>query len=797
MSDSRIYSFSDHGQSITLRSPIKLPNASGFLWNSNMMINMNCRGYAVSQFMQPEPAKYSYAPNMEAKTFMQPEHAYFSHHPGRFFYLKDEDTGEIFSAPYEPVRASLDNFNFILNKHDINWVVEKLGIQITLSISLTVDKPVELWSVSIKNLSETSRNISVYPYFSIGYMSWLNQSAVFEESLNGIVATCVTPYQKVEDYPKQKEYKDKSFLITNKPPSSWTANQKAFEGEGGLHNPSALQTDYLTNESAIYDTPVAILQYRLALAPSGSEELKLIFGAAKTNEEILAFKNHFFDVSDNNSDGFTSEVNQYKDYVNLGKSCISIDSPDKEFNHFVNHWLPRQVYYHGDVNRLSTDPQTRNYLQDNMGMSYINPSLTKQSFITSLSQQLIDGTMPDGILLHPDAELKYINQVPHTDHSVWLPICLSVYLSETNDSSLLTHQLPFADSETTKSVKEHIDLAMESLIRARDHRRLSFIEQGDWCDPMNMVGYKGKGVSAWLSLATAYALNTWADLCDTYSDDTDKNLYYRKIADEINEAVNKNLWDGKWYGRGITDDNVVFGIQKDIEGRIYLNPQSWSMLSGAADKDKILSMLQEIKEQLSTPFGEMMLAPSYTQMREDVGRLTQKHPGVSENGAVYNHAAIFYAFSLYTINEGDEAFSILKNMLPSIDDVEKRGQLPNFIPNYFRGAYKQFPEQAGKSSQLFNTGTVAWFQRCIVEGLCGIKGVKGELVIQPQLPNHWDKMSVTRTYLGAEFNVDIIRNDIKSMLVLVDGDLNSSNKIVNIEAGRKYNIQVLIPLNNT
>ena len=799
MSDRKTYSFAHDGQSITLHSPTKLPNASGFLWNSQMMINMNCRGYAISQFMQPEPAKYSYAPNMEAKTFMQPEHAYFSHHPGRFFYIKDEDTGEIFSAPYEPVRASLDTFDFVLNKHNINWVIRKLDIEVQLSLSLTVDKPIELWTVAIKNLSDRARNISVYPYFSIGYMSWLNQSAVFDSSLNAIVATCVTPYQKVEDYPKLKEFKDKTFLIANRKPISWTANQKVFEGEGGLHNPSALANQYLAKEEAIYETPVAVLQYQFNLAPQISESLKLIFGAAKTNDDIAAIKEYFFTTRQENriEDGFTDELKQYENYVNSGKSNINIASPDAEFNHVINHWLPRQVFYHGDVNRLSTDPQTRNYLQDNMGMSYINASLTKQSFITSLSQQLSSGGMRDGILVQPDAELKYINQVPHTDHCVWLPICLSVYLSETNDQSLLSQQIPFIDSAKTQSVKQHIDLAMESLISARDHRGLSFIEQGDWCDPMNMVGHKGKGVSAWLSLATAYALNTWADLCEIYTNDHDKIEYYRKTAIEINEAVNLNLWDGKWYGRGITDDNVVFGIKKDVEGRIYLNPQSWSILSGAANKDKICSMLDEVKQQLSTPFGDMMLAPSYTKMRDDVGRLTQKHPGVSENGAVYNHAAIFYAYSLYIINKSDEAFSILKKMIPSLDDVEKRGQLPNFIPNYYRGAYKQFPDQAGRSSQLFNTGTVAWFQRCIVEGLCGLKGVKGELVIHPQLPSHWNEMEITRSYLGAQFNVKIVRKDINKMRIKLDGEKLPNNIISNIKQGKCYELNISIPLKNS
>ncbi|MDT1883630.1 NdvB protein, partial [Acinetobacter baumannii] len=85
------------------------------------------------------------------------------------------------------------------------------------------------------------------------------------------------------------------------------------------------------------------------------------------------------------------------------------------------------VYYHGDVNRLSTDPQTRNYLQDNMGMAFVKPAAARAAFLHALSQQEANGAMPDGILLFEGAELKYINQIPHTDHCVWLPVCLRAY----------------------------------------------------------------------------------------------------------------------------------------------------------------------------------------------------------------------------------------------------------------------------------------------------------------------------------------------------------------------------------
>ena len=143
----------DNNEYYELKSPTLLPKASGFLWNEKMMIHMNCRGYAVAQFMQPEPAKYSHAPNLEAKSFMQPEQPYYAHHPGRFVYVKDEESGEIFSAPYEPVRVPADNYTFSIGKNNIVWKVECNGILIEMSLSLPKEDAMELWRVKVTNLS--------------------------------------------------------------------------------------------------------------------------------------------------------------------------------------------------------------------------------------------------------------------------------------------------------------------------------------------------------------------------------------------------------------------------------------------------------------------------------------------------------------------------------------------------------------------------------------------------------------------------------------------------------------------
>ena len=768
----------DGGERCELVSPTALPQAGGFLWNRRMMIQVTCRGYATAQFMQPEPAKYAHAPNLEAKSFMQPEQAYYAHHPGRFVYVKDEDTGELFSAPYEPVRAPVDSFSFVVGKHELSWTVEHLGLRVEMTLGLPTDDVVELWALRVTNLSGRPRRLSVVPYFPIGYMSWMNQSAEWRAELGGIVASSVTPYQKVADYFKNLQLKDKTYFLCERAPDAWEAGQAAFEGEGGLHHPSALQAGRLAGGDARYETPAACVQYRLALQPDESQTYRFLFGPALDDAEIAQVRQTYLGEA-----GFARTRAAYAAYIASGRGCLRITTPDADFDRFVNHWLPRQVFYHGDVNRLSTDPQTRNYLQDNLGMAYIAPAVTRRALLHALSQQHANGSMPDGILLIEGAELKYINQVPHTDHCVWLPVCLQAYLDETGDFPLLDVVV------NDLTVAQRLDAAMAWLWQDRDARGLSYIAQGDWCDPMNMVGYKGRGVSGWLTVAAAFAMKLWAGI----SADAGRAAAatrWRGAAQELNDAANRHLWDGDWFARGITDDGVVFGVSADTEGRIYLNPQSWALLSGAASDAQRAKMLAAIEAQLDTPHGVAMFNPPYARMRDDVGRVTQKHPGSAENGAVYNHAASFYVHALYDAGEGDRAFHALRRMIPGPDEADllQRGQLPVFIPNYYRGAHRQYPRTAGRSSQLFNTGTAAWAYRSVIEGLCGLRGHAEGLLVRPQLPAGWDRLDAEREFRGAHFTLQVRRTGTARMLL--DGEPLAGGLVRNVEPGRKYRLEV-------
>jgi cellobionic acid phosphorylase len=116
-----------------------------------------------------------------------------------------------------------------------------------------------------------------------------------------------------------------------------------------------------------------------------------------------------------------------------------------------------------------------------------------------------------------------------------------------------------------------------------------------------------------------------------------------------------------------------------------------------------------------------------------------------------------------------------------------------YIPNYYRGAYYQYPHTAGRSSQLFNTGTVSWVYRCVVEGLFGLQGDPQGLFINPQLPSSWDCAKATRQFRGATFHLIIKRDATDRVVLICNGVRLADNYVRDIQPGYEYQLEVLIP----
>jgi cellobionic acid phosphorylase len=776
--------------SVELHCPRSMPKASTLLWNRRLLLQLNCRGYASAIHMQPEPGKYARAPVLEATTFLQPEQPHYAHHPGRFVYLIDEESGALFSVPHEPVRASSDRFVFRARPDGVDWELDRDELHCQWSVGLPAEDAIELWTLRLQTGSQRARRLRVCLYFPLGYMSWMNQSARYSAEMGGVVARCISGYQKREDWPRVAGFKDHTVLLHESPPDSWECRQAAFEGEGGLQWPDALRAAQLPCGEALYEVPAACLQYCVDLAPGESTSLRFAFGPAGDESEIRALRRRYL-----SGNGFESALSDRAAELAPARDALRLRTPDALLDAFVQPWLCRQALYLGTGHRFCTDPQTRNYLQDAMGLALLDPELARGHFVRVLEQQEEEFGLPDGVLLHAEAELKYINQIPHSDHALWLPICLAAWLEESGDHAFLRTRIRDRHGHEL-SVAKRVDLSLRWLLQRRDTRGLCLIGHGDWCDPMNMAGHLGRGVSGWLSIALVHALRVWADVCEQSADLLDENPAdaLRGEADALGEAVQTWLWDGDWFARGITDHGRSFGVRADEEGRIFLNPQAWALLAGLGSQEQQSRMCKAVDTHLQTPSGLALCDPPFTRMHEDIGRVTQKFPGSAENGSVYSHAVAFHINGLYAVGEGERAFALLRQLLPCADAEAAlaRGQLPVFIPNYYRGAHRLHPNVAGRSSQLPHSGAVAWLLRALLRGLFGLHGERHGLRIQPQLPRAWSSARIVRRFRGSLLDIEYIRH-AGPLQVSLDGVLLSEPMLRGLGRERRYHVQIRLP----
>jgi cellobionic acid phosphorylase len=116
------------------------------------------------------------------------------------------------------------------------------------------------------------------------------------------------------------------------------------------------------------------------------------------------------------------------------------------------------------------------------------------------------------------------------------------------------------------------------------------------------------------------------------------------------------------------------------------------------------------------------------------------------------------------------------------------------VPNYYRGAAKQFPRTAGRSSQLFNTGAASWLYRIIVEDLFGLRGCAEGLGVAPQLPARWDVALARRRFRGADYVVRYRRTaETDATRVIVDRAASATGIVEPVPAGATCEIEVLLP----
>ncbi|MBQ8489341.1 MAG: hypothetical protein IJ535_06095 [Pseudobutyrivibrio sp.] len=688
----------------------------------------------------------------------------------RYFYIKDEKNGMTWNPNFVPLCVQLDEFSCV---HGMwNTCINSLKNKIICNVEICVtDKRCgELWKIHLKNEDDVERQISFYSAVGL-YDHGVMGGVCKYDSKEKIIYKYSFPYHTFyEDKEKVEKEKAYYYLISNLEYESCELSKRRFFGRPEAMCPIGVENGALSNMDGEVEDFCGALKFNFSFAPGESKDFYIEVGAAKNIDEIIKYKKDFTYKANENVRKITKEK-----WENVCEG-FKINTPDKNLNTFVNYWLKKQIIYLATHNRGTTYCPVRNQLQDAMGLSFIDYKSAEKLLLDVLVLQNSNGFLQqwhDTTGAHP----RGLSLLKHSDGPVWLVICALVIANNGDTKKFLCQKVTYNDGGNA-SVLEHLITAVKYLLKERGSHGLCLMKDGDWNDPINAPGRNGKGESVWLSMALVYAISR---LLPYLSGEVHIKQIFIEEREKLIHSINEYAWDGSQYAMAINDDGDVLGDSKD---RLFLNTQAWAIISGVADEEKI-KIINSRVEKLETPFGPLILYPPFREWDERWGRLSVKKSGTTENGSVYCHASMFWAYAQKCSNDISGFYETIWRTLPTNKNnpPEKSLQIPIYLPNYYYGLKES--KNFGRSSAHIGTGTVAWLMMLLVEHLIGFnvddKGIKLDTV----LPKEWNEVFCKRIYRGATYNITIKQGEDRSLYV--DDILQQTDRLP-YEENETYNV---------
>jgi cellobiose phosphorylase len=104
----------------------------------------------------------------------------------------------------------------------------------------------------------------------------------------------------------------------------------------------------------------------------------------------------------------------------------------------------------------------------------------------------------------------------------------------------------------------------------------------DWNDIIGRFNRHGKGETVFAGMQYALCLRHMVELAAAA--DKPELAWLQDCLLRQERALLACAWDGGWWRRGFDDDGVPVGSEQCECGKLFLNPQSWAVLSGIGDR---------------------------------------------------------------------------------------------------------------------------------------------------------------------------------------------------------------------
>lgn len=442
----------------------------------------------------------------------------------------------------------------------------------------------------------------------------------------------------------------------------------------------------------------------------------------------------------------------------------TVTTNDKDFDAFVNTFLPLELGWVSDLDRgWATGMRgTRDCANDFMG--YFGYDLEKvRGVITDLlnSVREEDGWFPRQV---PVGGSKKYDMRPFSDSGAFAIELIYEYLSYSNDLSLMTDSFKYLESDKTGTGFEHLSKAVSYYANPNNINEEGLIKLngGDWLDPLNRVGLKGRGGTLHVTCQAILAFKQYKEICVALGKGKEYYEKYEKQAKEFKKAIIKSCYleDEQFYRALISDDGRWYFSNEDIDGykRVYIPSNAYTIIAEVNPKNdkKVINTIKKYNETekgfklFTNPFG---LKPF-----EGVGKLSSGdfQPYCLENGAVYNHGAnLFLVRALAKMGDYKNLYKTINYALPYNKKFHPESE--SCLPAYaMTNVYNLSETFNGRSGLCFLTGSIAMVERAIYNWMFGIDFHMETLDIHPVLPKEYGDSKVDMKWNDKQLHFEFV-----------------------------------------
>lgn len=677
--------------------------------------------------------------------------------PGFYIYLRGDGDDHAWNPHFAPTRTQLDRFSCRHTAGSTTFCSERDGLRATVRFAIPADDDVLLWDLTIENLSDRPRTVQAATYCEFGILEFAREVWwCYLKNQVGITWDPELAAIRYDYHVFEAPHTPRVLLTATTKPDGYDCSRDAFLGRGrGYEAPQAMEHGPSGSQLPGGGQGCGSLYHRIELPPRGSRRIAYALNVADTWEQVTALARRYQTLA-----GVDAGLSSLAATWERRTGVFQVRSADPHLDRVVNVWGPLNAQIALERTRdLSTDhmgldgARFRDTAQDALAVANSDPDFAALRLRQVLTVQHSDG---GGVFNF----FPYGNQQPglsphRSDNTVWPVFTIDNLVRETGSTTFLDETLPWRDGGQA-TVYEHLRRGLEHIWLRRGPTGLPTLFHADWNDGLAVFRDEA-AESVMLGMQLVHAANLLRPWAEERGDRATAS-WCSEVATTLREICNSPaVWDGAWYRRLLLSNGMRIGSAARSQGRIYLEPQVWAVISGVADAARARSCMDAAWEHLGSSRGLLICSPPYTGFPNPEDPLVGNAPGTGENGSIFCHANTWAVIAFAMLGDAERAYATFRHVWPGIC-AEEQGQdhwgkepyvFNSTITGPARGA------DFGKAGISWLTGTATWMQVALTQHLLGVRPSRDGLELRPCLPASLGDVQVVRRLRGRTYHIHL------------------------------------------